>query len=751
MALLSLSWSIALTSASAFAGMRDADRVAEVVNVIEPWIAAEMEMKGLPALSIALVDDQRIVWSRGFGFADRARQVPATADTLYRVGSISKLFTALAVMQLVEQGRLDLDEPVSRALPEFAPRNPFKTPVTLRHLLTHRAGVVREPPVGHYFDPMPHTILDVVKSLSETTLVYEPGTRTKYSNVGFTVAGAVVERIADKPFARAVQDAVLKPLGMTRSTFEPGPELARQLAYGVMWSYDGQTIETPTFLLGEAPAGNLVASAADLARFLSAIFAEGRAPGGAIVRPETLRTMLEPPAGGSSDTGTIGLGFALSSLDGSRLIGHNGAVYGFAAEVMALPQVKLGAVVITNVDCATGATRLVAETALRLLLAARGGRPLEPPLRSRPVPRERARQLAGSYHGARSIVDIVDRGGKVLLSRTPGLMAEIRAGAGGGSELLIDDRLISGPAVQVNDGTIRLGHDTYDKTSEAKPAAIPTRWEGLIGEYGWDHDVLYILEKHGQLHALIEWFFEYPLKELAPDRFLFPEDGLYAGESLTFTRDDHQAATAADVGGVVFKRRWLDGEGGKTFRIKPRRPMAEVHALADQAKPPLERGTFRKPDLVELIKLDPTIKLDIRYATTNNFVGVPFYTSARAFLERPAAEALLRAHRKLKTLGYGLLIHDGYRPWQVTKLFWEATPDSGRGFVADPAKGSKHNRGAAVDLTPLRAGLGQAREDGRRLRRILTAVVSRLPGGHVARALASRVVAQRDGSGGLHR
>ena len=100
-----------------------------------------------------------------------------------------------------------------------------------------------------------------------------------------------------------------------------------------------------------------------------------------------------------------------------------------------------------------------------------------------------------------------------------------------------------------------------------------------------------------------------------------------------------------------------------------------------------------------MITLDPTIKLEIRYATTNNFLGVPCYTSARAFMERPAAEALLRAHHALRPKGYGLLIHDAYRPWQITKLFWEATPDSGRMFVADPSKGSKHNRGAAVDLT----------------------------------------------------
>jgi D-alanyl-D-alanine dipeptidase len=102
---------------------------------------------------------------------------------------------------------------------------------------------------------------------------------------------------------------------------------------------------------------------------------------------------------------------------------------------------------------------------------------------------------------------------------------------------------------------------------------------------------------------------------------------------------------------------------------------------------------------VDLAALDPTIKLDIRYATANNFLGTPVYTSARAFLQRPAAEALLRAHQALGQRGYGLLIHDAYRPWHVTKLFWDATPESGHLFVADPSKGSKHNRGAAVDLT----------------------------------------------------
>jgi zinc D-Ala-D-Ala dipeptidase len=116
-------------------------------------------------------------------------------------------------------------------------------------------------------------------------------------------------------------------------------------------------------------------------------------------------------------------------------------------------------------------------------------------------------------------------------------------------------------------------------------------------------------------------------------------------------------------------------------------------------RPPKEEGVFLDPDLVELIKLDPTLRLDIRYATANNFLGRPVYKEARAFLQRPAAEALIRAHQKLKGQGYGLLIFDGYRPWSVTKIFWDATPADKKEFVADPKEGSRHNRGCAVDLT----------------------------------------------------
>jgi D-alanyl-D-alanine dipeptidase len=135
------------------------------------------------------------------------------------------------------------------------------------------------------------------------------------------------------------------------------------------------------------------------------------------------------------------------------------------------------------------------------------------------------------------------------------------------------------------------------------------------------------------------------------------------------------------------------------FRIEPVRPVAELRVEALAATPPREAGEFRRPDLVDLGGLDARIKLDIRYATRDNFLSTPVYSSARAFLQRPAAEALLRAHHDLAAQGYGLLIFDAYRPWHVTKIFWDATPAGKHEFVADPAQGSRHNRGCAVDLT----------------------------------------------------
>jgi N-acyl-D-amino-acid deacylase len=224
------------------------------------------------------------------------------------------------------------------------------------------------------------------------------------------------------------------------------------------------------------------------------------------------------------------------------------------------------------------------------------------------------------------------------------------------------------------------------------PAPAPSRWKGLIGEYGTADNKAYVLEKDGSLYFRLHDAEE----RLAPENTNHFRLGT---KEATFSRGTNGEATHLTIGGASYPRLPFSAVRGGVFRIEPLKPVAELTRLALADHPPAEQGEFRPVDLVEVAKLDPSIKLDIRYASANNFLSAPVYSEARAFLERPAAEAVVRANRRLKPLGYGLLIHDAYRPWYVTKVFWDATPDAMKNFVADPSKGSRHNRGCAVDIT----------------------------------------------------
>ncbi len=670
---------------------------AAAVEMLERFIAHEMADKELPALSIALVDDQQIVWAKGFGFADPKAKVHATSETVYRVGSVSKLFTDIAIMQLVEQGKLDLDAPAPRYLLDFRPRNSFGKPVTLRQLMSHRSGLVREPPVGNYFETTEPSLARTIASLNDTELVYAPESRIKYSNAAIAAVGYALERIQRQPFAKYLKRATLDPLGLAHSSFEPEPKVIKNLATAYMWTVDGRVFEAPTFQMGIAPSGSMYAPVTDLARFMSVLFAGGRGPKGQVLKPSTLEQMWTPQFAKPGQKTGYGIGFNLGEMEGRRLVGHGGAIYGFATTLSALPDDKLGAVVVTTKDSANAVTDHIAGVALKAMLAARQGKPVPQPEITSPVDPDVARRIAGRYMNGDKGVDLIESGGKLsLLNIKGGFPARLRSI---GDALIVDDRLARGEKILARDDALIIGGETFKRVSVGQPQPPPAGWEGLIGEYGWDHDILYIFEKEGKLWALIEWFEFDPLEQVSENVFKFPNRGLYDGEQLIFTRDARGRATQVVAANVTFKRRQVGPEeGAPQLRIAPVRPVKELLREALGAQPPKEDGEFRKSELVELTKLDPTIKLDIRYASTNNFLGAVFYSEPRAFLQRPAAEALLRAHRKLKESGYGLLVHDGYRPWYVTKVFWDATPDDKKLFVADPSQGSRHNRGSAVDL-----------------------------------------------------
>jgi CubicO group peptidase (beta-lactamase class C family)/D-alanyl-D-alanine dipeptidase len=679
---------------------------APVAAALQQLIAHDMAEKHIPAVSIALQDDQETVWAAGFGWARTRDSIPATAETVYRVGSVSKLFTALAVMRLVEAGRLDLDAPVTTYLPEFLPNGSPDQPITLRHLLAHHAGLVREPAIGSYFDSTGPTLAATVASLGKSRLVYPPGSRFKYSNAGLAVVGAVIERVTGEPFADYLRRDVLRVLGTRHSDFVRTPEIASLLPDAGMWTIDGRHFAAPTFSFGMAPAIGLYAPVTDLARALAGLFAAARpmdlaaaGPGGgnvhtAVLRHDLVQQMWLPQFADSTARAGIGLGCFVAPLDGHRRIWHDGAVYGFGTQLAALPDDGLGVAIAVSLDGASAVVERIAAYALRAMLAARAGLPLPPPPINDSVPAPVAWRVAGRYTAGARDIELLRRDGGLYYIPAPG-RAPLKLSARGDT-LIVDDPREAGTRITRLDGArLLLFGDTLQRASTARPDTAPARFGKLLGEYGWSHNTLYVYEDHGRLFALIQWFYAYPLVALSDTVFAFPQTGLYPGEIVIF-RD---GGRAVEAGNVLFPRRQVGPAAGGQLRLRPVRPVPELLRAALDAAPPLDSGATRAPELVDLTTLDATIHLDIRYATTNNFLGSVFYSSARAFLQQPAAAAVLRAHRRLRALGYGLLIHDAYRPWYVTKVFWDATPVASRWLVADPTRGSRHNRGSAVDLT----------------------------------------------------
>jgi D-alanyl-D-alanine dipeptidase len=255
---------------------------------------------------------------------------------------------------------------------------------------------------------------------------------------------------------------------------------------------------------------------------------------------------------------------------------------------------------------------------------------------------------------------------------------------------------------------IITGQSSASLAPGPKPPDIPQPWKPWIGDYG--SFIPHTTTTLGGVYALTEkdgviWILQREGKAEEPtyrpvEKFALrqppPTDPAHGLRLHLNPAGDRRILVMGDVGSTKITP---DFDAPQQVLITPVHPVAELRAEALAASPPHEDGTFRKPELVELTTLNPAIHLDIRYATTNDFLGAPVYTQARAFLQRPAAEALVRALHKLESLGYGLLIHDAYRPWYVTKIFWDATPPEGKIFVADPSQGSRHNRGCAADLT----------------------------------------------------
>lgn len=341
-------------------------------KLVEQALASEK----VQAISIALVDDQQVIWSQGFGYADVLAKRPATGDTVYRVGSISKLFTDTAALQLVERGKLNLDEPVQRLLPGFSPKSwdGSGTEITSRMLMTHHSGLQRDS-AKSFQSKTPERFTHLASNFT-SYLAYPPGQLLSYSNIGLTVLGSVVEKLSGHPFEAQLKQEVLEPLGMTQSDFSTSASFTA----GMAQSYDSAEVR-PAVPLRDVPAGGLNSTVNDLSRFMQMIFAGGRSNGQQVLKAETVAEMFQPQNTNVKldFDNTMGLGWFLQLPDKSRISGggllaeHGGAIDGYRSELMMLPGHKLGVVVLSNSASGAEAVNDIALEVLKLALEAKTG------------------------------------------------------------------------------------------------------------------------------------------------------------------------------------------------------------------------------------------------------------------------------------------------------------------------------------------------------------------------------------------
>lgn len=327
--------------------------VASQIELFSAWIEAQMAYAGQPGLSIGLVHDQELVWARGFGYANLEQKIPATPQTLYRIASITKTFTATALLQLRDAGKLQLDDPITRHLPWFKIQNqhPDSPPITIRHLITHTSGLPRESASPYWTDHQFPTAEQVKQTLQGQETVLPTQTEWKYSNLALTLAGEIVAAVAGQKYEDYIQQHILTPLGMS-STYVKTPHPNHPgLATGYSRRLPGQARQISPFTdtKGIIPAANMTTCVEDLAKFAMLQFRDG-AEEAQILRSSTLREMqrvhwLEPDwqAG-------WGLGWRILRKEGKTQVGHGGAVPGYRTQLSFIPQDKVAVIVLTNAD-----------------------------------------------------------------------------------------------------------------------------------------------------------------------------------------------------------------------------------------------------------------------------------------------------------------------------------------------------------------------------------------------------------------
>jgi len=414
---LALGAMLAFEGSAAAAGLSEDPEVAAQLRLLDDWSRTQMSYAGLPGVVVGIVHDQEVVWLEAYGWADVARKVPMRTDTVFRIASHSKMFTAVAAMRLFEAGRLRLDDPVERQLPWFKLKSSFpEAPeITLRHLLTHSSGIPREPPSYHWIEHQFPTADFVRSKAAEQEATYAPATKWKYSNLGMTVAGLLIEKASGRTYADYVQSEILSPLGMT-STWVGAPPASQvgRLAIGHGRRMPDGTRDQRPFIdaRGMDPATGLSSSVPDMLRFLSWQMRLTEGGKAEVLRASTLREMQRVQWLREDWKSGWGFGFQITHTPNRDLVGHSGSYPGYTTRTWLSPAEKVGVVVFTN-ETSSSAPRLFSTRALEWVAPALSKAARAPTTTAPPDPAWQA--YVGTYRSRGWDASVLVLGGKLVV------------------------------------------------------------------------------------------------------------------------------------------------------------------------------------------------------------------------------------------------------------------------------------------------------------------------------------------------
>ena len=326
-----------------------------LIERLEAQTAKEFAKDSFASVTVGVVSGADLVWTKSYGWADIESKTPATASTLYRIGSITKEFTALMLLQLVQDGKVHFSDPVEKYFPEINKvqgRSPGALPVTLIQLATHTSGLDREPDDTETYlkGPVSEWEKVLIAALPQTRYAHEPGTRYSYSNIGYAILGAALSRAAGQPYVDYVDQRIFKPLGMTSSVFEPNDRIRSRISKGYIneeGTIDAETAAREHEGRGyKVPNGAVYTTVEDLARFVAFQMGE-EAP--TVLKKESLdesfdRLIIADP----SFQGGYGIGFEVTRLDGVLLLGHSGGVAGYQAQAYFDRSSRTGVILLRN-------------------------------------------------------------------------------------------------------------------------------------------------------------------------------------------------------------------------------------------------------------------------------------------------------------------------------------------------------------------------------------------------------------------